>query len=49
MEPEAVDLNKAQRAPGKAFQEDSFSQLLYMARKIDLQRQQFRFSRAAGT
>jgi hypothetical protein len=39
MQPEQVDLSKAGRKAGKAFQEDSF--LNYMARKIDLQRQQF--------
>lgn len=39
MQPEAVDLKKADRAAGKAFQEDSFRN--YMARKIDLQRKQF--------
>lgn len=39
MQPEAVDLKKAGRAAGKAFQEDSFRN--YMARKIDLQRKQF--------
>ena len=39
MQPEGVDLKKAGRAAGKAFQEDSFRN--YMARKIDLQRQQF--------
>ncbi|EEC44241.1 predicted protein [Phaeodactylum tricornutum CCAP 1055/1] len=38
MQPEAVDLTKTGRAAGKAFQEDTFH--LYMARKIDLQRQQ---------
>jgi nucleotidyltransferase/DNA polymerase involved in DNA repair len=39
MQPEAVNLAKAGRAPGRAFQEDSFHN--YMARKIDRQRQQF--------
>ena len=39
MEPEAVDLSKAGRAAGNAFQQDSFAN--YMARKIGLQRQQF--------
>jgi len=39
MEPEAVDLSKAGRKSGRAFQADSFHQ--YMARKIDLQRSQF--------
>ncbi|CAB9502627.1 DNA polymerase IV [Seminavis robusta] len=39
MQPEAVDLKKAGRAAGKAFEEDSFRN--YMARKIDLQRKQF--------
>lgn len=39
MQPEAIDLEKAGRAAGKAFQDDSFHN--YMARKIDLQRQQF--------
>lgn len=39
MQPEQVDLSKAGRKAGKAFQEDSFRH--YMARKIDLQRQQF--------
>ena len=39
MEPEAVNLAKAGRAAGKAFEEDSFRN--YMARKIDMQRKQF--------
>lgn len=39
MEPEAVNLKKAGRDAQKAFQEDSFHN--YMARKIDMQRQQF--------
>ena len=39
MQPEAVDLSKAGRSSGRAFQQDSFHQ--YMARKIDLQRKQF--------
>ena len=39
MQPEAVDLAKAGRAAGKAFQDDSFRN--YMARKIDMQRKQF--------
>ena len=39
MQPESVDLTKAGRASSRAFQEDSFHH--YMARKIDLQRQQF--------
>jgi DNA repair protein REV1 len=39
MEPEAVDLEKAKRSAGKAFQEDTFRN--YMARKIYLQRKQF--------
>ena len=39
MQPEAVDLAKAGRAAGKAFQDDSFRN--YMARKIDMQRRQF--------
>ena len=39
MQPEAVDLSKAGRASKRSFQQDSFHQ--YMARKIDLQRQQF--------
>ena len=39
MQPEGVDLKKAGRAAGRAFQEDSFRN--YMARKIDLQRKQF--------
>jgi hypothetical protein len=39
MQPEAVNLEKAGRAAGKAFQENSHGN--YMARKIDKQRQQF--------
>ena len=39
MQPEAVNLEKAGRRSGASFQEDSF--VNYMARKIDLQRQQF--------
>eukprot|EP00977_Amphora_coffeiformis_P002217 scaffold425_cov175-Amphora_coffeaeformis.AAC.76 len=39
MQPEGVDLKKAGRAAGRAFQDDSFRN--YMARKIDLQRKQF--------
>lgn len=41
MLPEAVDLKKAGRDAGKAFGQDSFRN--YMARKIDLQREQFGF------
>lgn len=39
MQPESVDLTKAGRKSGRAFQADSFHH--YMARKIDLQRNQF--------
>jgi DNA repair protein REV1 len=39
MQPEAVNLEKAGRDSGKAFQDDSHHN--YMARKIDLQRKQF--------
>jgi hypothetical protein len=39
MQPEAVDLEKAGRASGRAFQDNSFHN--YMARKIDMQRNQF--------
>lgn len=39
MQPEAVDLSKAGRDAQKSFGEDSFHN--YMARKIDMQRQQF--------
>lgn len=39
MQPESVDLTKAGRKSGRAFQADSFHN--YMARKIDLQRSQF--------
>jgi hypothetical protein len=39
MQPEAVDLEKAGRASGRAFQDSSFHN--YMARKIDMQRNQF--------
>jgi hypothetical protein len=39
MQPEQVDTSKAGRKAGTAFKEDSFHN--YMARKIDLQRQQF--------
>jgi nucleotidyltransferase/DNA polymerase involved in DNA repair len=39
MQPEGVNLEKAGRAAGKAFEDDSFRN--YMARKIDMQRKQF--------
>jgi hypothetical protein len=39
MQPEGMDLSKAGRTSRKSFGEDSFH--LYMARKIDMQRQQF--------
>lgn len=39
MQPEGVNLEKAGRAAGKAFQDDSHRN--YMARKIDMQRKQF--------
>jgi hypothetical protein len=39
MQPEGMNLEKAGRAAGKAFQDDSFRN--YMARKIDMQRKQF--------
>ncbi|CAJ1952504.1 unnamed protein product [Cylindrotheca closterium] len=39
MQPEQVDVSRAGRKTGSAFQQDSFHN--YMARKIDLQRQQF--------
>ena len=44
MQPESMDLSVADSATNKAFQPDSFH--IYMARKIDLQRQQF--GQAAG-
>lgn len=39
MQPEHVDISRAGRRAGSAFKEDSFRN--YMARKIDMQRQQF--------